>query len=142
MPKLSKEEIKNIIPHREPFLLVDEIEEVEPGLKIRGIKYVREDEYYFKGHFPSNPIMPGVLIIESIAQVGAVSLLMMPQNKGKLVLFAGIDKTRFKRIVRPGDKLVIEVEMEGFKRNIGKAIGTAKVDGELVCRTEIMFALS
>lgn len=142
MPKLTKEDIKKIIPHREPFLLVDEIEEIEPGLKVKGIKYVREDEYYFEGHFPSNPIMPGVLIIECIAQVGAVSLLMVPQNRGKLVLFAGIDKARFKRIVKPGDKLEIEVEIESFKRNIGKAIGVAKVNGELACRAEIMFALS
>jgi len=96
MKKLNKEEIEKIIPHRPPFLLVDEVVEVEPGKKIKGIKYVSGDEYYFKGHFPSNPIMPGVLIIETIAQVGAVSLLMMPENKGKLVLFAGIDKARFK----------------------------------------------
>jgi len=141
MKKLNKEEIEKIIPHRPPFLLVDEVVEVEPGKKIKGIKYVSGDEYYFKGHFPSNPIMPGVLIIETIAQVGAVSLLMMPENKGKLVLFAGIDKARFKKIVKPGDKLEIEVEMGSFKRNIGKARGKATVDGKVACIAEIMFAI-
>lgn len=141
MKKLNKEEIEKIIPHRLPFLLVDEVVEVEPGKKIKGIKYVSGDEYYFKGHFPSNPIMPGVLIIETIAQVGAVSLLMMPENKGKLVLFAGIDKARFKKIVKPGDKLEIEVEMGSFKKNIGKAKGKAIVGGKIACITEIMFAI-
>ncbi len=141
MKKLNKEEIEKIIPHRLPFLLVDEVVEVEPGKKIKGIKYVSGDEYYFKGHFPSNPIMPGVLIIETIAQVGAVSLLMMPENKGKLVLFAGIDKARFKKIVKPGDKLEIEVEMGSFRKNIGKAKGKAIVGGKIACITEIMFAI-
>ncbi len=141
MKKLNKEEIEKIIPHRSPFLLVDEVIEVEPGKKIKGIKYVSGDEYYFKGHFPSNPIMPGVLIIETIAQVGAVSLLMMPENKGKLVLFAGIDKARFKKIVKPGDKLEIEVEMGSFRKNIGKAKGKAMVGGKIACIAEIMFAI-
>lgn len=141
MKKLVKKDIEKIIPHRDPFLLVDEVVEVEPGKKIKGIKYVKEEEYYFKGHFPSNPIMPGVLIVETIAQVGAVSLLMLPENKGKLVLFAGIDKARFKRIVRPGDKLDIEVEMGSFRRNVGKATGVARVGNELACKVEIMFAL-
>jgi 3-hydroxyacyl-[acyl-carrier-protein] dehydratase len=141
MKKLNKKEIEKIIPHRPPFLLVDEVVEVEPGKKIKGIKYVSGDEYYFKGHFPSNPIMPGVLIIETIAQVGAVSLLMMPENKGKLVLFAGIDKARFKKIVKPGDKLEIEVEMGSFRKNIGKAKGKAMVGGKIACITEIMFAI-
>lgn len=141
MKKLTKKDIEKIIPHRDPFLLVDEIVEVEPGKKIKGIKYVKEEEYYFRGHFPSNPIMPGVLIVETIAQVGAVSLLMLPENKGKLVLFAGIDKVRFKRIVRPGDILDIEVETESFRRNVGKATGLAKVGKELACKAGIMFAV-
>jgi len=142
MIQLNKKDIENIIPHRDPFLLVDEIVEVNPGKNIKGIKYVRAEEYYFKGHFPSNPIMPGVLIVETIAQVGAISLLKMAENKGKLVLFAGIDKVRFKRIVRPGDKLEIEVEMESFRRNIGKARGKATVDGAVACTANIMFALA
>ena len=141
MNKLTKKDIEKFIPHRSPFLLIDEIIEIDPGKRIKGIKYVREDEYYFKGHFPSNPIMPGVLIVETIAQAGAVSVLMLPENKGKIVLFAGIDKARFKKIVRPGDKLVIEVEMERFRRNIGKAKGRATVDGELACSADIMFAI-
>ena len=141
MEKMDKKDIENIIPHRDPFLLVDEIVEIEPGKRIKGIKYVKEEEYYFKGHFPYNPIMPGVLIVETIAQVGAVSVLMLPENKGKLVLFAGIDKARFKRIVKPGDKLVIEVEMESFRRNIGKAKGRAMVGSDIACTADIMFAL-
>ena len=141
MNKLTKKDIEKFIPHRSPFLLIDEIVEIDPGKRIKGIKYVSKDEYYFKGHFPSNPIMPGVLIIETIAQAGAVSVLMLPENKGKIVLFAGIDKARFKKIVRPGDKLVIEVEMEKFRRNIGKAKGRATVEGELACSADIMFAI-
>jgi 3-hydroxyacyl-[acyl-carrier-protein] dehydratase len=141
MKEMGREDIKNIIPHREPFLLIDKIIDIEPGKRIKAVKYVRQEEYYFKGHFPSDPIMPGVLMVEAIAQAGAVSLLMLPENKGKLVLFAGIDKARFKRIVRPGDKLVIEVEMENFRRKIGKAKGKAAVGGDIACTVEIMFAL-
>ncbi len=142
MKVMGSEDIKKIIPHREPFLLVDEIVHVEPGKKIKGIKYVKQEEYYFKGHFPSNPIMPGVLMVEAIAQTGAVALLMLPENKGKFVLFAGIDKARFKRIVRPGDKLIIEVENESFRRNIGKAKGKAMVGDDIACMVDIMFALN
>ena len=141
MNKLTKKDIEKFIPHRSPFLLIDEIIEIDPGKRIKGIKHVSKDEYYFKGHFPSNPIMPGVLIVETIAQAGAISVLMLPENKGKIVLFAGIDKARFKKIVRPGDKMVIEVEMEKFRRNIGKAKGRATVDGELACSADIMFAI-
>jgi len=141
MKKLNKSDIEKIIPHRYPFLLIDEIVEVEPGIRIKGIKYVKEDEYYFKGHFPGNPIMPGVLQVETIAQVGAVSVLMLPENKGKIVLFAGIDKARFKKIVRPGDTLIIEVKIESFRRNIGRGKGRATVDGDLACAADIMFAI-
>lgn len=141
MKEMSRKDIENIIPHRDPFLLIDKIVEVEPGKRIKAVKYVRQEEYYFKGHFPSNPIMPGVLIVETIAQAGAVSILMLPENKGKLVLFAGIDKARFRRIVKPGDEMTVEVEMESFKRNIGRAKGRAMVGNDIVCTADIMFAL-
>ena len=140
--KMNRDEIKKIIPHREPFLLIDEVVEVEQGKKIKAVKHVSDEEYYFKGHFPSNPIMPGVLIVETIAQAGAVLALMMPENKGKIVLFAGIDKVRFKKIVRPGDELILDVELENLKRNIGKAKGRATVRDEVVCTAEILFALT
>ena len=138
---MTKKDIENIIPHRAPFLLIDEILEIEPGKRIKGVKHGSEEEYYFKGHFPGNPIMPGVLQVETIAQAGAVAVLILPENKGKLVLFAGIDKARFKRMVKPGDELIIEVEIESFRRNIGKGKGKATVDGKLACAADIMFAL-
>ena len=141
MSEMTKKDIEKIIPHRDPFLLIDEILEIEPGKRVKGIKHVSEEEYYFKGHFPGNPIMPGVLQVETIAQAGAAAVLILQENKGKMVLFAGIDKARFKRIVKPGDELIIEVEIESFRRNIGKGKGRATVDGELACAADIMFAL-
>jgi 3-hydroxyacyl-[acyl-carrier-protein] dehydratase len=142
LEKFGREEIEKILPHRDPFLLIDEVTFLEPGKNIKAYRFVNQNEYYFKGHFPGNPIMPGVLMLEAIAQAGAIAVLVLPENTGKLILFAGIDKARFKRIVKPGDKLVIEVEITDFRRNIGKAKGTAKVDGELACYSEAMFALS
>jgi 3-hydroxyacyl-[acyl-carrier-protein] dehydratase len=142
MEEMNKRDIENIIPHRDPFLLVDKIIEIEAGRRIKAVKYVRKEEYYFKGHFPSNPIMPGVLIVETIAQAGAVLALMLPENKGKMVLFAGIDRARFKRIVRPGDELMLEIELENIRRNIGRAKGRASVENETACVADIMFAVS
>jgi 3-hydroxyacyl-[acyl-carrier-protein] dehydratase len=139
---LKTVEIQKIIPHRYPFLLVDKVIEIEPGLKAVGIKNVSANEPFFQGHFPGNPIMPGVLLVEALAQVGAVALLVKPENAGKLALFAGIEKVRFRRQVVPGDELRLEVEMLKFKGMMGKARGTASVDGETAAEGEFMFALT
>ncbi len=133
--------IRKIIPHRFPFLLVDRIIELEPGRRAVGFKNVTANEAFFEGHFPEYPVMPGVLIVEAIAQVGAVAMLSSPEHAGQLALFAGIDKVRFKRQVTPGDTIRLEVEMGRVRRNIGSGSGTATVDGELACRGEFMFAL-
>lgn len=138
---LSNIDIQNIIPHRYPFLLVDKITEIEYGKKAIGIKNVTVNEPFFQGHFPGNPIMPGVLIVEAMAQVGAVSILGMEQNKGKLAVFTGIDGLRFRRQVVPGDTLRMEVEMLAFKRGIGKAKAEAYVGDELAASGELMFAI-
>ncbi|KPU44628.1 3-hydroxyacyl-[acyl-carrier-protein] dehydratase FabZ [Oxobacter pfennigii] len=138
---LDINEIKKIIPHRYPFLLVDRIEEVEEGKKAVGIKNVTANEPFFQGHFPGNPIMPGVLIVEAMAQVGAVAILSMEEYKGKLAVFAGIDKVRFRKQVVPGDTLRMEVELVTLKRGIGKANAYATVDGKRACEGELMFAI-
>ncbi|BCB05906.1 MULTISPECIES: 3-hydroxyacyl-ACP dehydratase FabZ [Bacillaceae] len=138
---LDINEIKEIIPHRYPFLLVDRILEVEEGKKAVGIKNVTANEEFFNGHFPDYPVMPGVLIVEALAQVGAVAMLKVEDNRGRLAFFTGIDKCRFKRQVKPGDQLRLEVEMIRFKGPIGKGKGVATVDGEVACELEMMFAL-
>jgi 3-hydroxyacyl-[acyl-carrier-protein] dehydratase len=135
------QQIKEIIPHRYPFLLVDRILEVEEAKRAIGIKNVTANEEFFNGHFPDYPVMPGVLIVEALAQVGAVAMLMKEENRGRLAFFAGIDNCRFKRQVKPGDQLRLEVEMTRVRGAIGKGKGTATVDGELVCETELTFAL-
>ena len=138
---LNIDQIKELIPHRYPFLLVDKILDLEVGKKAIGIKNVSANEQFFQGHFPKYPIMPGVLIVEAMAQVGAIAMMSMEENKGKLGVFAGIDKVRFKKEVRPGDTLKMEVEMVSIRRNIGKANAKAYVGEELVCSGELMFAL-
>ncbi|KAA0565907.1 3-hydroxyacyl-ACP dehydratase FabZ [Bacillus sp. CH30_1T] len=138
---LDINQIKEIIPHRYPFLLVDRILEVEEGKKAIGIKNVTANEEFFNGHFPDYPVMPGVLIVEALAQVGAVAMLKVEDNRGRLAFFTGIDKCRFKRQVKPGDQLRLEVEMIRFKGPIGKGKGVATVDGEVACELEMMFAL-
>ncbi len=138
---LNKEEIKNIIPQREPFLMIDEVEEFTPGESATAYKYVREDEWYFKGHFPGNPIMPGVLIAESLAQTGAVAILGVEENKGKNALFGGIDKMKFKKQVVPGDKLKLEVKIIKRKGPIGVGEAIATVDGKIAARGELTFAI-
>ncbi|MEI5909119.1 3-hydroxyacyl-ACP dehydratase FabZ [Bacillus spongiae] len=138
---LDIQQIKEIIPHRYPFLLVDKIIEVEEGIKATGIKNVTANEEFFNGHFPDYPVMPGVLIVEALAQVGAVAMLKKEENKGRLAFFTGIDNCRFKRQVTPGDQLKLEVEMVRVRGSIGKGKGIATVNGQLVCETDIMFAL-
>ncbi|KAB8126753.1 3-hydroxyacyl-ACP dehydratase FabZ [Gracilibacillus oryzae] len=134
------EQIKATIPHRYPFLLVDAITEQEEQ-KITGIKNVTINEPFFQGHFPDYPVMPGVLIVEALAQVGAVAILSKEENKGKIGFLAGIDKCRFKRQVKPGDQLTLEVEIIRIKGPIGKGKAVAKVGSELACEAEITFAV-
>lgn len=138
---LNKEEIKNIIPQRDPFLMIDEVEEYVPGESAIAYKNVNEKEWYFKGHFPNNPIMPGVLITESLAQTGAVAILSMDENKGKNALFGGIDKMKFKRMVVPGDRLKLDVKIIKRKGPIGVGEAIATVDGKIVAKGELTFAL-
>ncbi|MQR95925.1 3-hydroxyacyl-ACP dehydratase FabZ [Fictibacillus phosphorivorans] len=138
---LTIEEIKEIIPHRYPFLLIDRILEVEEGQRAVGIKNVTANEEFFNGHFPEYPVMPGVLIVEALAQVGAVAMLKKEENRGRLAFFAGIDNCRFKKQVVPGDQLRLEVEMTRVRGSIGKGKGIATVDGQVACEVEITFAL-
>ncbi len=142
MSTLNREQIKEIIPHRDPFLFLDEVTELEPGVRAVALKHVSGDEYFFQGHFPGNPIMPGVLQIEALAQAGAVAALSLPENRGKLVLFAGIDGVRFKRMVLPGETLTLAVEMTRMRGQIGKGEARASVDGDLACKATLTFVLA
>lgn len=142
MTPLGKAEIEAIIPHREPFLLLDEVVELEPGAKVVARKLVRADEWYLAGHFPGNPIMPGVLMVEALAQTGAVAVLSEEANRGKLVLFAGIDDVRFKRLVRPGDTLELTCELERVRGPIGRGAVRATVEGDLAVRGTLTFAVA
>lgn len=139
---LNIEQIKEIIPHRPPFLLVDRIVELEPGKRAVGLKNVTMNEPFFVGHFPQYAVMPGVLIVEALAQVGSVAILALEENRGKLGFFAGIDGMRFRGQVRPGDTLMLELEVTRLKGPIGKGSAVAKVDGKVVAEGELMFALS
>ncbi len=134
--------IRELIPHRYPFLLVDRIEEVEPGVRAVGIKNVTQNEPFFEGHFPDYPVMPGVLVVEALAQVGAVGVMTLEEFRGKLALFAGIDGVRFRRQVVPGDILRMEVEISRLKGRAGRGSGAATVNGERVCEAELMFAFA
>lgn len=139
---LTYDQIKAIIPHRPPFLLIDRIEEIVPGEKAVGIKQVSGNEPFFEGHFPEYAVMPGVLIVEALAQTGAVALLQEEAFKGKLAFFAGIDKCRFKHQVTPGDTLDLTVEITRIKGPIGKGKAVAKVGDKIACQCEITFAIS
>lgn len=140
---LNITEIKEILPHRYPFLLVDRVIEMEIGEKkfVRAYKNVSANEEFFNGHFPVEPVMPGVLILEALAQAGAVAILSMDEFKGKIPLFAGTNKVRFKNKVVPGDKLELYCEITRLKGPIGIGKGIATVDGKTVCEAEILFAI-
>ncbi|MFO7154405.1 MAG: 3-hydroxyacyl-ACP dehydratase FabZ [Caldicoprobacter oshimai] len=138
---MKVEEIMECIPHRYPFLLIDRIIEFEPGKRAVGIKNVTINEWFFQGHFPGMPIMPGVLILEALAQLGAVVVLYSEQNRGKIPVFAGVDKLRFRRQVVPGDQLRLEAEISKVKSSMGKGVVRALVDGEVAVEGEVMFAL-
>jgi len=141
MPLLNKSQIEEIIPHRDPFLLIDEIVEMEPGKRIVAKKYLKEDEFWFKGHFPGNPVQPGVLTIEMLAQAGAVCVLSMPQYKGRTAYFARINDAKFSRMVKPGETLTLEVELVKLRSSIGIGMAVATVDGEKAASAEITFAI-
>jgi 3-hydroxyacyl-[acyl-carrier-protein] dehydratase len=137
---LGRREIEEIIPHRDPFLLVDEVLELVPGERVVARKTVTEQDC--AGHFPGNPIMPGVKMVEALAQCGAVAVLSQPENRGRLVLFAGIDDVRFKRIVRPGEVLDLVCDVEAVRGPVGKGKVRASVAGELAVRGTLTFAVS
>lgn len=139
---LGPAEIRALIPHRYPFLLVDRVEEIEPGVRAVGIKNVTQNEPFFQGHFPEYPVMPGVLIVEAMAQVGAVGVMAIEEYRQKLALFAGIDGVRFRRQVIPGDVLRMEVEITRLKGSVGRGKGRATVNGERVCEADLMFAFA
>jgi 3-hydroxyacyl-[acyl-carrier-protein] dehydratase len=138
---LGREQIEAILPHRDPFLLIDEVVELEPGARVVARKRVRGDEWWFAGHFPGRPVMPGVLIVEAMAQAGAVAVLSQEENRGRIAFFGGIDGVRFKRIVEPGDELELECRLEAVRGPIGKGKATAKVDGKLAARGTLTFAV-
>ena len=141
MSVLTTKEIMEIIPHRQPFLLIDTIEELELGKRAVGKKCVTYNEPFFAGHFPAEPVMPGVLIIEALAQVGAVAILGMQENKGKIAYFAAVNNAKFKGKVVPGDVLMLETEIIKCKGPIGVGMAKATVDGKLVCQAELTFAI-
>lgn len=141
MSLYTAKEIMDIIPHRYPFLLIDTIEELEPGVRAVGKKCVSVNEPFFQGHFPGNPVMPGVLIMEALAQVGAVAILSQPEWKGRTAYFAGIDKAKFRRKVIPGDVLSLEMEIIKVKGPVGVGKAVAKVDGQVAAQAELTFAI-
>ncbi len=141
MSVLNTAEIMEILPHRHPFLLIDTVEELESGVRAVAKKAVSFNEPYFAGHFPGNPVMPGVLIIEALAQTGAVAILSQPEWKGKTAYFAGINHAKFKQKVVPGDVLTLETEIIKVKGPIGIGKATAYVDGKTVCIAELTFAI-
>ena len=142
MSLLTSKEIMEIIPHRQPFMLIDTIEEMEPGVRALAKKCVSYNEPFFQGHFPGEPVMPGVLIVEALAQTGAVAILSLPENKGKTAYFAAINSAKFKKKVIPGDVLMLETEIIKVKGPMGIGKATATVDGKVTVQAELTFAIS
>jgi len=140
-PPLDRAAIEAILPHREPFLLIDEVLELEPGERVVARKQVREDEWYFRGHFPGRPVMPGVLQVEALAQTMAVYVAKQEGFGDRIGLFAGIEDCRFKRVVLPGDTLRLEVTMDKLGRRFGRGRGVASVDGEVACEATLSFII-
>lgn len=136
------EQIRDILPHRYPFLLVDRVTEITPGKRAVGYKMVTANEPHFTGHFPEMSLMPGVLMVEAIAQLGGIAVLGMPEYRSKRPMLAGVDGFRFRRPVRPGDKLDMEIEIDRLRGQMGKGTGKATVNGELVCEGTILFAIA
>jgi 3-hydroxyacyl-[acyl-carrier-protein] dehydratase len=139
--KLDRAQIEALLPHRPPFLLVDAVLELDAGVRCVAERTLRDDDFWFAGHFPGNPVMPGVLIVEALAQTATIAAGSAGGIEGKVGLFAGIDKVRFKRIVKPGDTLRLEAEITSVHGPVGKARATATVEGQLACRAELMFAV-
>jgi len=134
-------DIKSMLPHRYPFLLIDRVLEIVPKQRIVALKNVTANESYFNGHFPAKPVMPGVLIIESMAQAAGLVMLSQDEHRGKVPYFTGIDNARFRRSVVPGDQIIIEVEVLRIKGNVGRVKGWAKVDNQVAAEAEMMFIL-
>jgi 3-hydroxyacyl-[acyl-carrier-protein] dehydratase len=139
--RLTHDQVLELLPHRPPFLLVDEVLEGEEGVRCVATRTLRDDDFWFAGHFPGNPVMPGVLIVEALAQTATIAAASGGDIRGKIGLFAGIDKVRFKRVVKPGDTLRLEAEIIAVHGPVGRAKVKATVDGQLACRGELMFAI-
>jgi len=139
--KLTHDQVLELLPHRPPFLLVDEVLELDEGVRCVATRTLTDDDFWFAGHFPGNPVMPGVLIVEALAQTATIAAASGGDSAGKIGLFAGIDKVRFKRVVKPGDTMRLEAEIVAVHGPVGRAKVKATVGGQLACRGEIMFAI-
>lgn len=139
--ELNREQIQQIIPHRDPFLLVDQVLDLIPGQQVTAVKHVRAEEYYFEGHFPQEKVMPGVLIVEALAQAGAIAVLSMEENSGKIAYFGGIKEAKFREKVVPGDVLRLEVTLDRMRSTAGMGTAVAWKGDKVCCRCQITFAI-